>query len=59
MSGLIHNFATRKLKRDASLEQVADVVPEVARGSGQPYSDGGSEVQAIFVFGLPEMGLVD
>ena len=29
MSGLIHNFATRKRKQDASLEQTVDVVPEV------------------------------
>ena len=44
MSGLIQNFAARKRKRDASLEQAADVVLEVAGGSSQPCSDGGSKV---------------
>ena len=44
MSGFVHNFAARKWKRDAILEQEADVVPVVARGSSQPGSDGGSEV---------------
>ena len=44
MSGLVHNFAARKRKRDAILEQTADVVPEVAKGSSQPGSNGGSEV---------------
>ena len=57
MSDLIHNFAARKRKRDASFEQAADAIPEVARGSGQPRSDEGSEVQAIVISGLPEMGL--
>ena len=33
MSSLVHNFAARKHKRDAMLEQVANVVPEGARGS--------------------------
>ena len=58
MSGLIHNFAARKQKRDASLEPVFDV-PEVAGGSGQPCLDGGSEVQAIVISGSLEMGLND
>ena len=44
MSDLIHNFATRKWKRDARFEQAADVIPKVAGGSGQPCSDEGSEV---------------
>ena len=57
--GLIQNFAARKRKRDASLEQDADVVPEVAGGSDQPCPDGGSEVQAIVISGSPEMGLND
>ena len=34
MSGLVHNFSARKWKRDASLEQAADVVPEMAEGMG-------------------------
>ena len=34
MFGLVHNFAARKRKRDASLKQAADAVPELARGSG-------------------------
>ena len=57
MSGLIHNFSALKWKRDASLEQAADAVPEVAGGIGQPCPDGGSEVQAIVISGSPEMGL--
>ena len=59
MFSLIHNFAARKRKRDANLKQVADVVPEVAEGSSQPCSDGGSDVQAIVISGSPEMGLKD
>ena len=59
MSDLIHNFATRKRKRDASLEQAAGAILEVARGSGWPRSDEGSEVQAIVISGLLEMGLND
>ena len=59
MSILIHNFAARNRKRDASLEQAADAVPEVAGGSGHPCPDGGSEVQAIVILGSPEMGLND
>ena len=43
MSDLIHNFAAqkRKRKRDASLEQEADALPEVAGGLGQPRLDEG------------------
>ena len=59
MSGLIHNFTARKRKRDASLEQATDAIPEVAGGSGQPCPDGGSEVQAIVISRSPEMGLND
>ena len=59
MSALIHNFAARKRKQDASLEQAADVLHEVAGGSDQPLSDWGSEVQAIVISGSPEMGLND
>ena len=44
MSGLVHNFAARKQKRDAMLEQSANVVPEWARGSSQPCPDGDSEL---------------
>ena len=35
MPGLVHNFATRKRKRDATLEQSANTVPEGVRGSSQ------------------------
>ena len=59
MSSLVHNFAARKQKRDASLEQAANASPEVAGGSSQPCFDGGSEVQAIVISGSPEMGLND
>ena len=59
MSDLIHNFATWKRKRDASLKQAADAIPEVPGGSDQPCLDKGSEVQAIVISGLPEMGLND
>ena len=57
MFGLIHNFVTRKRKRDASLEQAADSVPYVAKGSGQPCPDGCLEVQAIVISGSLEMVL--
>ena len=59
MSDLIHNFAARKQKRDASLEKAADALPEVDGGSGQPRLTKGSEVQAIVILGSPEMGLND
>ena len=59
MSDLIHNFAARKRKRDASLEQVANAIPEVVEGSGQSRSDESSEVQAIVISSSPEMGLTD
>ena len=38
---------------------MADAPPEVVRGSGQPRSDEGSEVQAIVISRSPEMGLND
>ena len=57
MSGLVHNFAARKQKRDAMLEQSADVVPEGARGSIQPCPDRGSEVKAIVISSSPEMSV--
>ena len=44
MSDLIHNFAARKRKRDASFERSTDTIPEVAGGSGQSRLDEGSEV---------------
>ena len=53
MSGLVHNFAARKRKRDAILEQAANAVLEGARGSSQPCPDGGSEVQAIVISSSP------
>ena len=59
MSGLVHNFAAQKWKRDAMLEQAADAVPEVAGGSSQPCPDWGSEVQAIVISGSPETSLND
>ena len=34
MSGLVHNFASWKRKRDASLKQATDVALEVAGRSG-------------------------
>ena len=59
MFDLVHNFAAWKRKRDASLEQVADAVPEVAGGTGQSCLDRGSEVQAIVISSSPEMSLND
>ena len=56
MSGFIHNFAARKRKRDAILEQGADALSEVVKGSSQPCLDEGSEVQAIVISGSLEMG---
>ena len=52
MSDLVHNFADRKRKCDASFKRVADAIPEVAGGEG-------SDVQAIVILGSPEMGLND
>ena len=52
MSDLVHNFAARKLKRDASFKRVVDVIPEVARGKGP-------DVQEIVILGSLEMGLND
>ena len=34
MSDLVHNFAGRKRKRDASIKRVVGAVPKVARGEG-------------------------
>ena len=59
MSGLVPNFAARKRKRDAILEQVVDAAPEMAGGLGQPCPNGGSEVHAIVISGSPETGLND
>ena len=59
MSDLIHNFAARKRKRDASFELVADAIPGVAGGSGWFLSDEGSKVLTIVISGSPEMGLND
>ena len=57
MSGLVHNFATRKWKRDVGLEQAVDATPKVVGGSGQPCPDRGSEVQTIVISGSPQIGL--
>ena len=42
MSDLIHNFAARKRKRDASFERAVNAIPGVAKGSSQSRSDEGS-----------------
>ena len=52
MSNLIHNFAARKRKRDASFKRAVDVIPEVAGGDGP-------DVQAIVISGSPEMSSND
>ena len=52
MFDLVHNFATRKRKRDVSFKRVVDVVPEVAGGKGP-------DVQVIVISGSPEMGSND
>ena len=59
MSGLVHNFTARKQKIDAILEQATDAIPKVARGSNQPGSDGGLEVQANVIPDSPKMSLND
>ena len=51
LSSLVHNFVARKWKRDAILEQAANVIPKAARGLSKPGPDGGSEVQAIVIPG--------
>ena len=52
MSDLVHNFAARKRKRDASFKQAVDAIPKVAGGEGP-------DVQAIVISGSPEMGSND
>ena len=52
MSNLVHNFAARKRKRDASIKGVVGAVPEVARGEGP-------DMQEIVISGSLEMGLND
>ena len=44
MPNLIHNFAARKWKRDASFKRPTDAIPEVVGGSGQSRLDEGSKV---------------
>ena len=52
MSDLVHNFSTRKLKRDASFKRVVNIITEVARGEGL-------DVQEIVILGSLEMGSND
>ena len=52
MSDLVHNFAARKQKHDASFKRVADAIADVAGGEG-------SDLQEIVISGSPEMGLND
>ena len=60
MSDLIHNFAARKRKRDASFERAVNAIPGVAKGSSQSRSDEGSGGgEAIVISSSPEMGLND
>ena len=40
MLDLVHNFATRKQKRDTTLESVADAIPKLAGESSQLSMDG-------------------
>ena len=52
MADLVHNFAARKRKCDASFKQVADAIPEVVGGEG-------SNVQEIVILGSTEIDLND
>ena len=52
MSDLVHNFAARKRKRDASFKRVVDAIPEVAGGEGP-------DVQPIVILGSLKMGSND
>ena len=59
MYGLLHRCADRKRKRDESSEPVADVIPDMDRGSSHPATDGGPKMQAIVISGSPEVGSDD
>ena len=59
MYGLLHRYAARKRKRNASSKQMADTTVEPARESSHPATDGDSEVRAVTISGSPEMGLND
>ena len=52
MTGLLNRYAAKKWKRQESAEREVDQ----AEGSNRPSMDGGSEIQAIIILGLPEMG---
>ena len=52
MSNLVHNFATRKRKRDASFKRAVNAIPKLAWGEGP-------DVQAIVISGSREMGSND
>ena len=52
MSNLVHNFAARKWKCDASFKRAVDAILEVVVGEGP-------DVHAIVISGSPEMGSND
>ena len=56
MADLIHNFGARKCKRGASFKRATDTTPKVVGEADQHPIGEGSDVQAIVVSDLPEMG---
>ena len=56
MPDLVHNFGARKRKRGASFKRVIDATPEVTGEANQQPNDESSDVQAIVVSDLLEMG---
>ena len=55
MTGLLDRYAARKRKRKEDAEREVDR----AEGSSRLPTDGGSEMQAIFILGSLEMGSSD
>ena len=55
MTGLLDLYAARKRKRQESSKRE----PDQAEGSSRPATDEDSEMQAIVILGLPDMGSSD
>ena len=56
MADLVHNFSARKHKQGASFKRATDATPEVTDKASQQLIGESSNVQAIVVSDLPEMG---
>ena len=56
MADLVHNFGAQKCKRSANVKRAIGVTPEVDGEASQQPSGESSNVQAIVVSDLIEMG---